>query len=572
MQNAFFEISVIVLIAATLAYAVSKFRQPSIIGYILTGIIVGPSFLNLITATETVNALSEFGVTLLLFTVGLNLNPKMIKNLGKVAVYTGLGQLIITSFVGFFICLWLGYNQTESVYISTALAMSSTIVIMKLLSDKEQLHSLYGRIVVGFLLVQDIAAILMMMVVSSTAQGTALSSVFAQSLLTGVGLLGVLFLITRYVFPLIDHKLSQSSEILFLSSIAWCFVLASIFKFFNFSFEIGALLAGISLSVTDYGPQIGARVKPLRDFFIVVFFIVIGASLEVQMLSLKQTFDVVLLSLFVLIGDPLIVMFIMRYLRFPRHVGFLSGLTVAQVSEFSLIMVTLGVKLGHIPDSVLLITTMVGLVTIALSSYMISYGDDLFRIMSPYLTWFEPRKLRKIARATTQKCRTIMFGYNRIGFDVLEVIKEFRGRPLVIDYNPQTVRMLQKQGVNCMYGDADDVMLLEEVDLRSPRLFISTIPSLETTLNIIYHIRTVNKKAIIVVTAQQIQEALKFYKAGASYVLLPHFVGGNHLAEILEHHKTRRAPYERERKKHIAYLLERLAKGHELSPGECHGL
>ena len=539
-------------------------RQPMLIGYIITGILVGPSVWNLITATDTVTILSQFGVALLLFMVGLSLNPNMIKDLGKISVYAGLGQIIFTAIIGFFLATWLGFTMIPALYLAIAITFSSTIIIMKLLSDKGDLYSLYGRIAVGVLLVQDLVAVFLLMIISSTSSGLAVSMVLFQALLTGVGLIALLFIISKYILPLIDGHLSSSIELLFLCSIAWCLAWAAIFQWLGFSIEIGALLAGVALSITEYGPQISARIRPLRDFFVVLFFILLGSTLEFNTLTSQGINAAIVLSIFVLLGNPFIIMIVMRLLKFPPHAGFLVGLTAAQISEFSLIIVALGVKLNHIEPNIMTVITIIALTTIGISSYMISYSKKLYSLVAPYLNFLEPKNISSSAKKKKQKSyNTILFGYNRIGYDLTKPMEQLKGSMLVIDYNPEVVYELQQENINCMYGDVEDVTLFDNVNLKKPKLFVSTIPDFGTNISIIANIRKVNKKAIIIVIAHQIKDALQLYEQGASFVLLPHFIGGKHAAHMIKKFRTTKKYYDVQKRKQVKELKDRLSKGHE---------
>lgn len=558
----FIELSIIIIFAASLAYLASLLRQPLIIGYILAGIIMGPSVLNVLQTTDTVAALSQLGVALLLFMVGLNLNPRILRDLGRVSLVAGIGQVAFTSSIGYAICRYLGLDTITSLYVAIALTFSSTIVILKLLSDKGDLHSLYGRVAIGIFLVQDIVAVLIIMAISTAATTTSLSSVLVTTLLGGVGLVALLGITTKYILPHIDGRLSRSIELLFLCSIAWCLAWASLFEFLGFSIEIGALFAGIALAMSEYGTQIAARIKPLRDFFLVLFFIILGSDMHLGMLTQQEINQAVFLSLFVLIGNPLVIMSIFRFLRFPRHAGFLCGLTVAQISEFSLILIALGIKVGHIQGSVMQLVTIIALATIGASSYMIIYGDKIYRRVSPHLHIFDP-KHHNHHRAPSNNYSAILFGYNRIGYDLLPKMNKIRGKSLVIDYDPDVVKRLQADGIDCIYGDADDVTLTDEISLKKPKLFVSTIPNSDSTIHLIETIRKFNKRAVIIVIAHKIADALHFYEKGASYVLLPHFIGGKHAANLIKKHKSSKTAYNKEKKKHIKYLKARMLEGHE---------
>ena len=269
----FVELSIVIIIAVVVAGIMRLLKQPLVIGYILTGIIVSPYFLNIVTSTDAIATFAQIGIVLLLFMVGLNLNPRIIKDVGKVSLVTGVGQVIFTSLIGFFIGQLLGFSTIVSIYIAVALTFSSTIIIMKLLSDKGDLETLYGRIAIGFLIVQDLIVIVILMVISSIPTGLDFATLALESVFKGVGLLILLFLISVYIFPRITKAIAKSQEFLLLFSIGWCFAIASLFYYLNFSIEAGALLAGITLSLSPYHYEISSKMKPLRDFFIILFFI-----------------------------------------------------------------------------------------------------------------------------------------------------------------------------------------------------------------------------------------------------------------------------------------------------------
>src|SRR3989344_8537472 len=275
----FIELSKILVITVLAAGITRLLKQPIIISYILSGIIVGPFILNVVSSIETLTAFSQIGIAFLLFMVGLNLNPRVIKEVGKISLITGIGQVIFTSLIGYAIALMLGFTEIVSFYVSVALAFSSTIIIMKLLSDKRDLETLYGRISIGFLIIQDFIAIAILLLISALSNKANLISLALETILKGVGGIIILFLITIYVVPSLTKKIAQSQEYLMLFSLGWCFAIASAFYYFNFSIEAGALLAGISLSLSPYHIEISSKLKPLRDFFLIIFFIILGSQM-----------------------------------------------------------------------------------------------------------------------------------------------------------------------------------------------------------------------------------------------------------------------------------------------------
>jgi len=562
------ELSIILGITVLIAGIMKLLKQPLIIGYILTGIIVSPYFLNIVKSTETIAVFSQIGVVFLLFIVGLSLSPRVIKEVGKVSLITGLGQIIFTSLIGFGISKLLGFSTIVSLYIAIALTFSSTIIIMKLLSDKRDLDKLYGKISVGFLLVQDIFVIILLMVISSFTGNIDLHSLSIEIALIGLALIVTFILISIYVLPNLSKFFAKSQEFLFLFSIGWGLGLATLFYYFGFSMEIGALIAGIALSMSPYHYEISSKMRPLRDFFIILFFILLGSQMVFGNIA-ELIVPAILFSLFILIGNPLIVMILMGFLGYKKKIGFQAGFTVAQISEFSLILIALGVSTGHLTMEILSLVTIIGVITISGSTYLISYSDKIYPYISKYLSIFERKKLRENVPKLTQY-DLILFGYNRIGYDLLKSFRKLKKKFLVVDYNPETILELAKEKVECRYGDVDDEEFLNELNLSKTKMIVSTIPDFEPNLLLVGKIRQVNKKAIIILVSHSIDEANELYKRGATYVILPHFLGGNQASKIINENRLNLDKFLEERKKHIKYLRGKKRLGHEHPKAEKH--
>lgn len=560
----FIELSKILIITVIITGFIRFLNQPLIMGYIFSGIIAGPFVFNIINSTNTLTAFSQIGIALLLFFVGLNLNPKVLKDVGKISLITGLGQVIFTTSIGFIISRLLGFTTMVSIYLSIALAFSSTIIIMKLLSDKKDLESLYGRISVGLLIVQDFIAIGLLLIISSLSKGDNLTSIAIGAILKGVGAILILFILAKHAMPPITKIIAKSQEFLLLFSISWCFAIATIFHYLNFSIEAGALLAGMTLSLSPYHYEISSKMKPLRDFFLILFFIMLGSQMIFSSIY-QNIFLILILSFFVLIGNPLIVMCLMGFLGYTKRNSFLTGLTVAQISEFSLIVVAMGVSVGHVTNEVLSLVTVVGLITFMGSTYMILYSNKLYFKLSKYLTIFE-RKGKKVDEHKYHHHddhEIILVGYNRIGLDILESLKKIKKKFLIIDYNPEVINKLSKEGYDCRYGDADDSELLNELNFSKVKMLISTIPIIDTNLLLINKVKEENKEVIIAVVSHQIDDAVRLYEEGATYVLMPHFLGGKHFSTMIEENKLDVNKFLKEKIAHIEHLKYREKKGHQ---------
>lgn len=560
MEVIFIQLAVILLVAFVVSYVARALKQPIIIAYIVSGMLISPFIFRLGASAEIIDTLSQFGIAFLLFIVGLHLNPKVIKEIGTSSLLIGLAQIALTFGVGYLASIWiLKFNVVTSLYVGIAIAFSSTIIIMKLLSDKGNLDSLYGKISIGILIIQDLVAVGVLMFISSLTEGTSFGSFALKGLLLGGGSIVVLFLAGFYVLPKLVKNIAKNQELLFLFSIFWAFAVAALFGYFGFSIEIGALVAGMVLSISPYSVEISSKVRPLRDFFIIIFFIILGLNIEVSNLA-SVLKNAVILSAIVLVFKPIILMFFSAMFRYTKRTNFLVGSTLAQISEFSLIVLALGVSLGHINSDILHTLTLTLVITIIFSTYMTLYSEKIYRGLFGFVSIFERKSVRK-ERNVKGKYDAILFGYNRIGFGILKSLKKIKKNYLVVDYNPDTISTLSKFEIPCLYGDIGDVELLSELPLDKLKIAVSTVPDFETNQLLIQEIRNANPHAIIIVRAHKIREALELYSRGASYVLTPHFLGGEYVSNMLKDFKTDSKGYKQEKAKHINLLREISSKG-----------
>lgn len=561
-MNLFVQFSLVILIVLLVSIIMRLLRQPLIIGYIISGILAGPFFLNLVRESETIALFSEMGIAFLLFIVGLHLSPKVIKEVGKVSLVTGLGQIIFTSVLGYSLGILLGFPPLTAIYIAIALTFSSTIIIMKLLSDKDALEKLYGKISIGFLLVQDLVAIIILIIISSLASGSADSgNVLALTLAKGVLLIGVLFPLSKYVLPKMSNFISKSQEFLFLFAVAWGFGLSLLFVYAGFSIEVGALIAGIMLSMTPYSYEISSKLKPLRDFFLISFFIILGSQMVFTDFS-SLALPAFVFTLLIIIGNPLIVMILMGLFGYTKKSGFMCGLTVAQIGEFSLIFMALGVKLGYISKEIMSFITLISLLTIFGCTYLILYSDRIFNKFSNFLSIFEKRKIKE-REIPKKKYSYVLLGYNRIGFSIIKSFSKIKKNFLVVDYDLNVVRNLNKLGIDAIYGDVDDSELLEDLEISKASLVVSTIPEIDTNHLILDVLKRNKSNATVLLTARQIEDAIGLYNSGADYVILPHFLGGEYTSKLIEKNREDKEKYKIEKKKELENLKERLKQGHK---------
>jgi Kef-type K+ transport system membrane component KefB/Trk K+ transport system NAD-binding subunit len=540
--STFFEITAILSLATLLGIVGQKLRQPLIIMFLATGILAGPAFLSIISSYEQIELLAQIGIALLLFIVGLKLDLHLIRTTGPVALATGLGQIVFTSAIGFAIAWSLGMSLISSAYIAVALTFSSTIIIVKLLSDKKEIDSLHGQIAIGFLIVQDIAAILALVLL--TTFGSQMDEqesawlVSAVILVKGFGLLGVVALMMRYVLPALAQKLAGSQELLILFSIAWAVFLGSAGEMLGFSKEVGAFLAGVSLASTAYRDAIGARLTSLRDFLLLFFFIDLGARLDWSTVG-AQLPHALLFSIFVLIGNPLIVMMIMGFMGYRRRTGFMAGLTVAQISEFSLIVAALGLSLGHISPEDMGLITLVGVATIFASTYMILYSGPLYNLLSTPLKIFERRAPYRESAITSfstlAPVEVIVVGLGNYGSGIADYLLRRNKNIIGVDFDPAALERWRSRGIPVVYGDMTDPEVHDQLPLKKVRWVVSTVRSRELNLSLVRLLKHRDYDGKIALSAANQEEALLYEHSGAQVIFRPFIDAAEQAVDSLTH-------------------------------------
>lgn len=541
MESIFGEIALIICIASVLAIIFHALKQPAILAYILTGILIGPLGLFQLEHKEALELLGSLGITLLLFMLGLELRITELRSIGKNAVIAGIIQMVASASLGYGSALLLGFSSTVALYLGIALAFSSTVIVVKLLSDKKDLDSMHGKITIAILLVQDFFAILTIIFMSGTNNVSGIGLV-TQGLLIFLKLLvllGWIYLLSKYVFPKIIHKIARSPESLFLFSLAWVFLLTAIVTWepIGFSIEIGGFLAGLALANSAENFHIVAKMRALRDFFIVIFFVMLG---------LEMTFDnigsvlvpAIILSLFVLIGKPIITMLATATVGYRKRTSFFVGSSLGQISEFGLIILFLGQANGIIPNEAITLMVLVGIISFVGSSYIISHMNDIYRQLSKYLVVFEFRKISAESAISSDELsdledHVVVIGAHQMGQSIIRALDKSGEEVVAVDFNPDIVKKLSQKKIKICFGDIADIEIQEKVNLQKAKMVISTIPDIEDNLYLIKGMNKLNKRAKVVVMAYEISEAKQLYKAGADYVVLPQLAGGRHLAKIL---------------------------------------
>lgn len=555
-QEIFTELSQILVIVALVAGVMRLLHQPLILGYILTGILVGPIALNLIHAKDAFEGFSQIGIALLLFIIGLGMNISIIRSLGKVSLLTAAFILLAVGGTGFLVTYAFGFSLITSLIVGLALFFSSTIIILKALSDKREVSRLHGQIAVGVILLDDVIAMFAIVWVSAFSSGQALDVADISFLVfkaLGLGIL--LFVVGGFVVPRISKLFAKNQELLFLFAVGWGFGIASLFRIAGFSHEVGALFAGVSLAGLPYATEMGTRLKPLRDFFVVLFFVALGEQFSFGDFS-HIILPALVLSAIVILGKPLFVMISLGFLRYTKLTSFKTGVHLSQISEFSLVLVLLAAQFNLIDPLSVSMITLVALITIGVSSYLMYFDDQIYRKIEKFLGIFE----RKTVTERKQKqglYHSILFGYHHGGHEFLQLFRDDRQRYLVVDYDPEIIEHLEIQGVRHAYGDATDTEFLEEINAGHAKFVASTILDLKVNELLLSYLHRYNSDIVFICHARTYEDALALYEHGASYVILPRFLGSEYITTHIKRYGIEKEAFEHLRERHIIDIGKR---------------
>ncbi len=556
-SSIFAQLSLVIAVVAIVSIIMKLLRQPLIVGYILTGILVGPSFLHLIQDKETFEGFSKIGIALLLFIIGLGLNLDIIRKLGKTVLTVAILEIGAMMILGYLVSIAIGLSSMDALFIGAALTFSSTIIIVKVLNDKREQTRLYGQICIGILLVEDIAATIALLVLSTNGNGGGFSPLELGILAAkGIGLAGILALVSTKILPRLSKFIASSQELLFLFAIAWGFGVATLFAMAGFSLEVGALFAGVSLAGLPYAQEIAARLKPLRDFFVVVFFIVLGEGLELHNLG-QAILPAIALSLIVILFKPLMVMMGLGFLGYTKRTSFKAGLPIAQISEFSLILIVLAQSYGLVTPQTSAIVTLVAIITIGATTYLMHYDDQLYAGLEHRLRLFERRVVKEDNKSNIDY-PIVMFGYHKGGQEFAKVFREMRRRFIVVDYNPDVIEQLERQRMNFMYGDATDPELLHELNITKTKLIVSVMVDFPTNLSLLKHVAHENPDAIFICHADTFEEANELYNHGATYIMMPYLIGSEKIGNFLKRTSLDKKDFDNYRDRHLTQLESQL--------------
>jgi Kef-type K+ transport system membrane component KefB len=567
-----YSIGICVGAAALLAVVGWRLRQPLILAYLLTGVVIGPVGLKWVTSQASIGTVAEIGLILLLFIIGLEIDVKKLASAGAPVLVTGALQVPICFALGLGFFYAIGVRNTTGnyalLYLAACMALSSTLVVVKLLYDKHELDTLPGRITLGVLIIQDMWAVLMLAVQPNLLNPNLLPLAF--SLWRGALLVVGGLALSKYVLPHLFRAVAKAPELVLVSALAWCFFLAGAASLIGLSKEMGALIAGVSLSTFPYNLDVMAKAVSIRDFFVTLFFVALG--LQIPIPSLQVVLIALAASAFVIVSR-LSVVPILYWLGMGHRASLLPAINLAQVSEFSIVIASLGLmqRPAQIDSNVVTIVIMTFAITSVVSTYMIQSSHYVQRTLSNLLKLLRVRDLDSAGTVEKVESRhesVVFLGFFRDASSILHEFerdgdpaeaKDFLHKILVIDFNPTVMRELRHRSISCIYGDIAHADTLRHAGIENAELVVSSITDevLRGTnnLRLLRNIRADCPKAKVMLSTEHIAQALFFYEAGADFVYIPRLHSAMQIAEILK--KGLVEGFEGAREAEIKHLTQR---------------
>jgi len=553
--------SLLVVAAGLAAFVFNVLRLPLLISYVVCGLVLG-LFVVTSDARATISFLPEIGLAFLLFLIGLELDIREIKHLGKQIVLASAGQMLISTLLITIIALVLGFAQIDALLLGLGVAFSSTVVVVKLFVDKKEIASLHGKIAVGICIFEDLVAVLVLMLLtlkpSELGLGFTLHLPFLAFLVKGALLFAVVYVCSKFLLPYFLKVSARSQELLFLSAIALCFAFIALSFILGFGFEIGAFLAGIILASSTYKIQIAGRIKPLRDLFITLFFVDLGLRVAFSLSHIRWV-TVLIFSLYAFLVKPAIFMSLLGRLGYKRQTGFLTSTAMAQISEFSLILLSVAVANRKIGEASLSTLAISALITMTSSSLIVTHSRKIYKKVGRFLKIFEkPRALGEYEVDPGIHDHILLFGCDRTGKMIIPILKNLKNPVLVVDFNPHVIRQLNAEGLPAVFGDISDPEVVESLKITEAKMIISTVGDVRDNFSALEILRKQDKKPIFIGCAQTIEDALHLYEMGADLVLIPNILTGEYISEILLGRIT---------KQEISYLKDKQLKSFFLEKG-----
>jgi Kef-type K+ transport system membrane component KefB len=539
------DLAICIVVAWIMAVIAQVLKQPLILAYLGAGVLVGPVGIGLIQERVSIETISSLGLILLLFMIGLEIDLKRILGAGRLITVTALVQIGGSCLLGLLLFRWLGYplnaGRLDALYLAVAVALSSTVIIVKVLHERRELDTLPGRLTLGILVLQDLFAILFLAVQPNLK--AAGFGILAVSLLKVSFLVAIAFAASRYALPALFRLVARLPELVLVGALAWCFLVAGLAGSLHLSREMGALVAGVAISTFPYTLDIAAKLASIRDFFVTLFFVALGMSIPAPALS---TIGAALLFCFVLVGSRVVTVFPPLYwMRQGLRASLLPTIHLSQVSELALVILALGAASGHVGEETRGMVAYAFVFLAVASTYAIAQGTNMCQWAIPLLSRAGLRDLdhqTEVLAKSEAEPSIFLLGFSWTASSLLEHMMRHQpgwvGEVKVIDFNPHVNQELRQRGIPAVYGDISQRETLVHAGVANARIILCTLPNsvLKGTSNsrLLKQLREISPKAQIIVHADFLADVRSLYEAGASYVSVPRLIEAEDLCRVID--------------------------------------
>jgi Kef-type K+ transport system membrane component KefB len=558
MATGFESIALLIGAATFLGIISQKTGQPKIISYIVAGLLLGPVGLNLVGGGEMLSLFSELGLVFLLFLIGLEIDISEIREVLGSTIGIAVIQMVLTFLTGTLIALSLGFTGTTALVIGAAVMFSSTALVVKILTERDEATTLPGRLDVGVLLVQDVAVVIILALLTvdfSTPAQAALKLVEIFLMISVVGILSLAS--SKYVFSQVLKKISDNSLAFFTHGVAWAFLYITLADYVNLSLEIGAFLAGIGLAQVPYSRELQENVRPLTDLFMALFFMNFGLSITTS--SIQQYFlPAVIASILLVIAKFLIFFLTIDRFKFTPETSFKASVNMGQISEFGLILTSLAITEGYIDSGISGFISMIAILTMGSSAYLIRYRDKLQDFFAPVLLFFDSEEKEDLTVEKLKK-HVVIIGYDEIARTTCKKLSE-EYEVLIIDKNPDNTIELANSDYRYIYGDFKHGEIRKGANLEKAEFIISLSDEKEVNTVVLEERK---KDTVVITSAKNFNTASEFYDLGADYVILENILAGNRIGEYLELYLEDRNLFLKETKTELNKIKDRKPKDQE---------
>ena len=538
------DFAVIIVAATAIALVARQLGQPTIVAYILTGVILGPVLLDIVTAEGLVDHMAELGLGFLLFLLGLKMRIDDIREILAPITNIALGQTVLQTALAFLVAYALGFDPRAVLVIALATVFGATPIIVKILTDKDEITALPGKIDVGVLIIQDIYLVIVLALFSAEELGDA--GEIATTLVVIFAMMAFILIFSmassRYLLPTLFRTIANNKDVFLIVAIAWAFLFIAVADTFELSIEVGAFLAGLSLAQLPYSKELQDRITPITDFFILIFFASIGLQIESASTLLAFWQEAVIASIVLMFGNFWIMFYLIEREGFSVETSFIGSINMVQVSEFSLVVGALALTQGFIDDAVLGFLTLMALMTMTVSTYIITYNHTIFAYCQPYFERFESGDEIDIPSKEYEN-HAVAIGYDEVTEPALPLLQERYGDIVVIDRKTEHIAELDAEGrFDFAFGDFRHSEVRKASGLSRAKFVLSSTVEVDINERLL---QEVNEDAIVFVEAERIDDAHRLYDMGADYVIMNSYLSAEQLAAYLDLFFSDRDAFER---------------------------